>query len=68
MSYEGRLYRDVVDEIRQALTARNGANLPSATAIAWALGLRPRTLNRVLGKPGTGFNRLLGEARFESAQ
>jgi AraC-like DNA-binding protein len=63
-----RLDRDLVGEVRQALAAWNDVDRPSAPAVASALGVQPRTLNRLLSKTGTSFNRVLEETRYEAAQ
>ncbi|HBK08988.1 MAG TPA: hypothetical protein DDZ81_24545 [Acetobacteraceae bacterium] len=67
-SYEQGPDRDLVGEVSEALASWNAVEKPSAPAIASALGLQPRTLNRLLGKTGTSFNRLLEAARYETAQ
>jgi AraC-like DNA-binding protein len=59
---------DLAARVRALLTSQNLAERPSAPAIASALGLHPRTLNRLLGRTGTGFSRMLGDARYETAQ
>lgn len=60
--------QDFAARVRALLASRDLAERPSAPAIASALGLHPRTLNRLLGRTGTGFNRMLGDARYETAQ
>jgi AraC-like DNA-binding protein len=65
---EWRLNRDLVGEVRAVLTSWNAVDRPTAPAVASVLGLRPRTLNRLLGKTGTSFNRMLGDTRYEVAQ
>jgi AraC-like DNA-binding protein len=67
-TYEQRPDRDLVGEIRDALAAWNGVDKPSAPAVASSLGVQPRTLNRLLGKTGTSFNRVLENTRYEAAQ
>jgi AraC-like DNA-binding protein len=59
---------DFAARVRALLASRDLAERPSAPDVASALGLHPRTLNRLLGKTGTGFNRMLADARFETAQ
>nr|WP_294505425.1 AraC family transcriptional regulator [uncultured Rhodopila sp.] len=60
--------RDVAAEVRTILAAWNTVDKPSAPAVAASLGVHPRTLNRLLGKTGTRFNRMLGDARYETAR
>nr|WP_294521844.1 AraC family transcriptional regulator [uncultured Rhodopila sp.] len=60
--------RDVAAEVRTVLAAWNAVDKPSAPAVAASLGVHPRTLNRLLGKSGTRFNRMLGDTRYETAQ
>jgi AraC-like DNA-binding protein len=60
--------RDLVGEVRLALTSWNAVDRPSAPAIASAIGLQSRTLNRLLRKSGTNFNRLREAALYETAQ
>lgn len=67
-AYKRRLHRDLVGEVRETLASWKPIGKPSATAVASALGLQPRTLSRLLGKTGTNFNRMLEEARYETAQ
>jgi AraC-like DNA-binding protein len=66
--YERALHRDLAGEVREALASWNAVDKPSAPAIATALGLQPRTLNRLLSKTGTSFNQLLEAAQYETAQ
>jgi AraC-like DNA-binding protein len=66
--HERRRSRDPVGQIRAILASWKAVERPSAPAIALELGLKPRTLNRLLGKEGTSFIRLLKDARYESAQ
>jgi AraC-like DNA-binding protein len=66
--YRRGLHRDLVGEVREVLASWNAVDEPSASAVASALGLQPRTLNRLLGKTGTRFNRLLEDARYDTAQ
>jgi AraC-like DNA-binding protein len=66
--YDRRLHRDVVGEVRKALASWSTVDKPSAPAVARMLGLQPRALNRLLGKTGTKFSRMLEEARYERAQ
>jgi AraC-like DNA-binding protein len=65
---EQRLPRDIVGEVREALASWNSVDKPSAPAVAWALGLQPRTLNRLLGRTGTRFSQMLEETRYERAR
>jgi AraC-like DNA-binding protein len=60
--------RDLVAEVRTVLASWNAVDKPSAPAVAASLGVHPRTLNRLLGKTGTRFNRMLGDTRYETAQ
>ncbi len=55
-------------QIRAILASWKAIERPSAPAVASELGLKPRTLNRLLSKEGTSFIRLLKDARYESAQ
>jgi hypothetical protein len=57
-----------VGQIRAILASWNAIERPSAPAVASEMGLKPRTLNRLLSKEGTSFIRLLKDARYESAQ
>jgi AraC-like DNA-binding protein len=65
---ERRPDRDLVGEVREALASWSAVDKPSAPAVASALGVQPRTLNRLLGKTGTSFNRVLENTRYEAAQ
>jgi AraC-like DNA-binding protein len=60
--------RDLPGQVRAVLSSWNAVDRPSAPAVAASLGLHPRTLNRLLGKTGTRFNRMLGDTRYETAQ
>jgi AraC-like DNA-binding protein len=62
------LDRDFVGEVRSVLASWTRIERPSAPAVALELGLQPRTLNRYLAKTGTGFNKMLEDARYERAQ
>jgi AraC-like DNA-binding protein len=62
------LHRDLVSEVRLALTSWNAVDRPSAPAIASAIGLQSRTLNRLLRKSGTNFNKLREATLYEMAQ
>jgi AraC-like DNA-binding protein len=42
--------------------------IPSAPAVASKLGLKPRTLHRLLGEQGTSFTHLLEHNRYDSAR
>ncbi|MDR3530535.1 MAG: AraC family transcriptional regulator ligand-binding domain-containing protein [Rhodopila sp.] len=66
--HERRLHRDVVGEVRGVLASWNAVDRPSAPAVASELGLQPRTLNRLLARTGTSFNRVLEDTRYETAQ
>jgi AraC-like DNA-binding protein len=63
-----RFGRDFAAEVRTVLASWNAVDKPSAPAVAASLGVHPRTLNRLLGKTGTRFNRMLGDTRYETAQ
>jgi AraC-like DNA-binding protein len=65
---ERRSRRDLVGQIRAALASWKAVERPSAPAVASELGLKPRTLNRLLSKDGTSFIRLLNDAHYETAQ
>ena len=67
-SYERRLDRDLVGEVRATIASWNAIYRPSAPAVASKLGLEPRKLNRLLRREGTNFIRLLEDAQYESAQ
>jgi AraC-like DNA-binding protein len=60
--------RDLVGQIRAILSSWNAIERPSAPAVAAEMGLKPRTLNRLLSKEGTSFIRLLKDARYKNAQ
>jgi AraC-like DNA-binding protein len=66
--HERRSRRDLVGQIRAILASWNAIERPSAPAVASELGLKPRTLNRLLSKEGTSFIWLLKDARHETAQ
>jgi AraC-like DNA-binding protein len=57
-----------VEQIQAILAAWNAIERPSAPVVALEMGLKPRTLNRLLNKEGTSFIRLLKDSRFENAQ
>ncbi|HET6606845.1 MAG TPA: AraC family transcriptional regulator ligand-binding domain-containing protein [Rhodopila sp.] len=61
-------HRDLVGEVRQALASWNAVQRPSGPAIASAIGLQSRTLNRLLRKSGTNFNQLREAALYETAR
>jgi AraC-like DNA-binding protein len=63
-----RSRRDLAGQIRVLLASWNTIERPSAPSVALELGLKQRTLNRLLSKEGTSFIRLLEDARFEQAQ
>jgi AraC-like DNA-binding protein len=65
---EQPIHLDVVGEVRAILASWNRIDKPSALAVASVLGLHPRRLNRLLNRTGTHFNRILGEAQYETAQ
>jgi AraC-like DNA-binding protein len=60
--------QDFAAEVRTLLASWNAVDKPTAPAVAASLGVHPRTLNRLLGKTGKRFNRMLGDTRFETAQ
>jgi AraC-like DNA-binding protein len=62
------LHRDLVGEVRRALASWNAVERPSGPAIASAIGLQSRTLNRLLRKSGTNFNQLREAVLYETAQ
>jgi AraC-like DNA-binding protein len=64
---EGR-QPDIVNKVRTVLMSWTGVGSPSANAICSALGLKPRTLNRLLKVSGTGLNQMLEDWRYETAQ
>jgi AraC-like DNA-binding protein len=66
--HERRPSRDLAGQIRAVLASWKAVERPSAPAVASELGLKPRTLNRLLSKEGTSFIRLLKDARYETAQ
>jgi AraC-like DNA-binding protein len=61
-------YQDLVEEVSMVLASWGGVGGPSASAVASALGLKPRTLNRLLSIAGTSLNQMLEDRRFETAQ
>lgn len=63
-----QIHRDLVGEVQAILASGNIIGTPSALAVASKLGLKPRTLHRLLGKQGTSFTRLLEDKRYDSAQ
>ncbi|MGD0108292.1 MAG: helix-turn-helix domain-containing protein [Rhodopila sp.] len=66
--YKRHLHRDLVGEVQAILASGNATDRPSAPSVASRLGLKSRTLNRLLGKKGTSFIRLLEAKRYDSAQ
>ena len=64
--HERRLHRNLVDEVRETLVSWKSVGKPSAPAVASGVGLQPQTLNRLLGKTDTSFNRMLEDTRFET--
>jgi AraC-like DNA-binding protein len=66
--YELRLQRDLVAEVRAVIASWSAIDRPSAPSVASELGLTPRTLNRLLGRRGTSFIRMVEDARYESAR
>jgi AraC-like DNA-binding protein len=66
--HERHRHRDLVGQIRAILAAWNAIERPSAPAVASRMGLKPRTLNRLLSKEGTSFIRLLKDARYKNAE
>ena len=63
-----RTGQDFAAEVRRMLASWNAVDKPSAPAVAASLGVHPRTLNRLLGKAGTRYNRMLGDTRYATAQ
>jgi AraC-like DNA-binding protein len=66
--HQRQTHRDLVGEVQAILASRNAIGIPSAPAVASKLGLKPRTLHRLLGKQGTSFTRLVEDKRYDSAQ
>jgi AraC-like DNA-binding protein len=63
-----QLHRDIVGEVQAILASGNPIDVPLAPVVASKLGLKPRTLHRLLGKQGTSLTRLLGAERYDRAQ
>jgi AraC-like DNA-binding protein len=63
-----QLHQDLVGEVDTVLASWKGVGGPSASAVASALGLKPRTVNRLLSNAGTSLNQMLGARRYETAQ
>jgi AraC-like DNA-binding protein len=63
-----RPHQDLVDEVGTILASWNEVGGPSASDVASALGLKPRTLYRLLSDADTSLNQMLGARRYESAQ
>jgi AraC-like DNA-binding protein len=63
-----RLDRDLAGEIHKVLDAWNGIGSPSAAEVASALGLTPRTLNRLLCNTGSSLSQILGDKQYEMAR
>jgi AraC-like DNA-binding protein len=66
--FRRQLHRDLVGEVQVILAAGNPIGVPSAPTVASKLGLKPRTLHRLLAKQGTSFIRLLEAKRYDRAQ
>jgi AraC-like DNA-binding protein len=66
--YGRQTHRDLVGEVQAILASGNVIGIQSAPAVASKLGLKPRTLHRLLGKQGTSFTRLLENKRYDKAQ
>jgi AraC-like DNA-binding protein len=60
--------QNLVGEVSTVLASWSGVGGPSASAVASALGLKPRTLNRLLSIAGTSLNQMLDDRRFQTAQ
>jgi AraC-like DNA-binding protein len=63
-----QVHRDLVGEVQVILASENPIGVPSAPAVASKLGLKPRTLHRLLVKQGTSFTRLLEAKRYDRAK
>jgi AraC-like DNA-binding protein len=63
-----QLHRDLVGDVHAILASANPIDVPFAPAVASKLGLKSRTLHRLLGKQGTSLTRLLGAERYDRAQ
>jgi AraC-like DNA-binding protein len=66
--HERQSHRDLVGEVQAILTSETAVGMPTAPAVASKLGLKPRTLHRLLGKQGTSFTRLVEQKRYDSAR
>lgn len=66
--HDRRRHRDLKGEVRSALAAWKVTSRPSAPAVASQLGLKPRTLHRLLCREGTSFIRMLENAQYETAR
>jgi AraC-like DNA-binding protein len=67
-TYPRQVHRDLIGEVQAIFASGSAIAIPSAPAVASKLGLKPRTLHRLLGKQGTSFTRLLEDKRYDSAQ
>jgi AraC-like DNA-binding protein len=65
---EHRLHRDLASDVRTIIASWNAIDRPSAPAVALELGLKPRTLNRLLRKQGTSFIEILEQVHYDCAQ
>jgi AraC-like DNA-binding protein len=61
-------HQDLIGEVRTVLASWSGVGGPSASAVASALGLKPRALNRLLSSAGTSLTQMLEDRRFEMAR
>ena len=63
-----RPHPDLAGEVRAIIASWKMIGRPSAPAVASELGFKPRTLNRLLGREGISFIRMLADAQYENAQ
>ena len=63
-----RLRQDLAGELGAVFAAWNGVGGPSVSAVASALGLKIRTLNRLLKYAGVSLNQMLEDKRYETAR
>jgi AraC-like DNA-binding protein len=63
-----RLRQDLAAELNTVLAAWSGVGGPSVSAVASALGLKVRTLNRLMKYAGINLNQMLEEKRYETAR
>jgi AraC-like DNA-binding protein len=61
-------HRDLLGEVQGILASGNAIGVPSASAVALKLGVKQRTLHRLLGKQGTSLTRLLEAKRYDRAK